>query len=482
MDIEFVDRADTLAASSAVARVVFQGETIESILGRAAPSTRFSGSRGQVLSGIDLGPERGWMTLVGGGDQAKFDLLAAEEVAGKAYEAVKFSGANILRVDCPHQDADVACHLGLGARLAAYRFAKYRTRETADKRPSISTVQIATPYSELAKHTFRTFSAVADGVYFARDLVSEPGNVLFPREFAARMRALEALGLQVEVLGEAEMTELGMGALIGVGQGSARESQLVVARWSGDADPTAPPVAFVGKGVCFDTGGISIKPADGMEGMKWDMGGAAAVAGLMHVLASRKAMINAVGVLGLTENMPDGNAQRPGDVVTSMSGQTIEIINTDAEGRLVLADALTYCLDKLKPSLIVDLATLTGAIIYALGHDFAGLFSNDDELAEKLLLAAGTEGEGLWRMPMPKSYERHIESAIADVKNTGPRAAGSINAALFLRRFVGECPWAHIDMASTAWRDAPGYPTTPEGATGFGVRLLNRFVSQALEV
>jgi leucyl aminopeptidase len=335
--------------------------------------------------------------------------------------------------------------------------------------------------SAAALAAFPPLAALADAVSFARDLVSEPANILYPAEFARRVKDLEELGLKVEILGEAEMTDLGMGSLLGVGQGSVRESQLVVIRWNGAAHPDAQPVAFVGKGVCFDTGGISIKPADGMEDMKWDMGGAAAVAGLMHVLAGRKARVNAVGILGLVENMPDGAAQRPGDVVTSMSGQTIEIINTDAEGRLVLADALWYCEQRFKPKFIVDLATLTGAIIISLGNDYAGCFSNDDALAANLLAAAGETGEPLWRMPLPEAYNKQIDSMIADVKNTGGRAGGSITAALFLQKFVKSTPWAHLDIASTAWKKPSSVPTIPEGATGYGVRLLNRMVEAKYE-
>jgi leucyl aminopeptidase len=255
----------------------------------------------------------------------------------------------------------------------------------------------------------------------------------------------------------------------------------VIVQWKGSADPAAQPIAFIGKGVCFDTGGISIKPAEGMEDMKWDMGGAAAVAGLMHALAGRKAKVNAVGVLGLVENMPDGNAQRPGDVVTSMSGQTIEVINTDAEGRLVLADALWYTQDRFKPKFMIDLATLTGAIIISLGHDYAGLFSNNDGLSEKLLEAGKAEREPLWRMPLPAAYEKQIESPIADMKNIGGRPGGSITAGLFLQKFVNGLPWAHLDIASTAWRKPSNDPTVPDGAAGFGVRLLNRLVADAYE-
>ena len=304
--------------------------------------------------------------------------------------------------------------------------------------------------------------------------------MLYPAEFARRVKALEHLGLKVEILGEAEMEKLGMGSLLGVGQGSRRESQLVVIQWNG-GHPNAPPVAFVGKGVTFDTGGISIKPADGMEDMKWDMGGAGAVAGLMHALAGRKAKVNAVGILGLVENMPDGNAQRPGDVVKTMSGQTIEVINTDAEGRLVLADALWYCQDRFKPKFMVDLATLTGAIIIALGKDYAGLFSNNDILAGHLEAAGKAENETLWRLPLPSAYEKQFDSAIADMTNVGGRPAGSITAALILQKFVNGTPCAHLDIAGVAWRKTSHTPTVPEGASGFGVRLLNRLVEENYE-
>ena len=326
---------------------------------------------------------------------------------------------------------------------------------------------------------WKDLSHLADAIFFSRDLVSEPPNVLYPESYAQRIKALESMGLEVEILGEAEMAKLGMGSLLGVGQGSVRDSQLVVIQWKGGGD--AQPIAFVGKGVCFDTGGISIKPADGMEDMKWDMGGSAAVAGLMHVVAGRKAKANVVGILGLVENMPDGNAQRPGDVVTSMSGQTIEIINTDAEGRLVLADALWYCQDRFKPKFMVDLATLTGAIIISLGNDYAGLFSNNDELSENLLAASKATGEPLWRMPLPPAYEKQIDSMIADVKNTGGRPGGSITAGLFLQRFVNNVPWAHLDIASTAWKKPSTVPTIPDGATGFGVRLLNQMIADKYE-
>ncbi|KAK0351002.1 hypothetical protein LTR94_026739, partial [Friedmanniomyces endolithicus] len=315
-----------------------------------------------------------------------------ESAAAAAYQATKLSGAEVLTIEASHLSPELAARAGFAVRLAAYRFAKYLTKQKADKIPSVTTVRVVTSDVKAAEAAFQPLSAVADAVLFSRDLVSEPANILYPAEFARRVKELEALGAKVEILGEAEMEKLGMGSLLGVGQGSVRESQLAVIQWNGGKAGEAP-IAFVGKGVCFDTGGISLKPADGMEEMKWDMGGAAAVAGLMHALVGRKAKVNVVGVLGLVENMPDGNAQRPGDVVTSMSGQTIEVLNTDAEGRLVLADALWYTQDRFKPKFMIDLATLTGAIIISLGLEYAGVFTNSDELAANIADAGPKVGE-----------------------------------------------------------------------------------------
>jgi leucyl aminopeptidase len=481
MEIEFVAAAAAVPAKTALARIVFEGESPEGFA-QAVAASRFTGAKGQTLDLIaPAGVEAARLVLVGAGKAAEFDALGAEHAAASAYNAVKTSGLETLRVELPNGDANLAARAALGVRLACYRFDKYRTKEPADKKPSLVKAQIATAEPDAALAAFPPLAALADAVSFSRDLVSEPANVLYPAEFARRVKELERLGLDVEILGEDAMRDLGMGSLLGVGQGSIRESQLVVIRWNGADDKNAQPVAFVGKGVCFDTGGISIKPADGMEDMKWDMGGAGAVAGLMHVLAGRKAKVNAVGILGLVENMPDGNAQRPGDVVTSMSGQTIEVINTDAEGRLVLADAVWYCEQRFKPKFMVDLATLTGAIIISLGNDYAGLFSNNDELAGNLLAASSLEGEPLWRMPLPPQYEKNIDSVIADVKNTGGRPGGSITAALFIQRFVKDTPWAHLDIASTAWKKPSSVPTIPEGATGYGVRLLNRMVAEKYE-
>ena len=493
MRIEFVAYDQSQApAGGAVAAVAFEdgklspgAQALDKATGGAAAraiaaAPRFTGKAGQTVELLGLeGVQRG--VVVGAGPQGEFGADAIEKAAAQAYNAVKLTGVETLTLLLPGVGAEEAARAALGATLAAYRFDKYMTTEKAEKKPSVTTVKVATDDVAAAEAAYAPLKALAEAVYFSRDLVSEPPNVLYPAEFARRVKGLESLGLEVEILDEEAMMKLGMGSLLGVGQGSVRDSQLAVIQWKGGGD--SQPVAFVGKGVCFDTGGISIKPAEGMEDMKWDMGGAAAVAGLMHALAGRKAKVNAVGILGLVENMPDGNAQRPGDVVTSMSGQTIEIINTDAEGRLVLADALWYCQDRFKPRFMVDLATLTGAIIISLGNDFAGLFSNNDELSENLLAASKATGEQLWRLPLPASYDKQIESMVADLKNTGNgRAGGSITAALFLQKFVNGLPWAHLDIAGTAWRKPSVSPMSPDGATGFGVRLLNQMVADKYEV
>ncbi|MGO9697967.1 MAG: leucyl aminopeptidase, partial [Xanthobacteraceae bacterium] len=320
---------------------------------------------------------------------------------------------------------------------------------------------------------------LADGVVLARDLVNEPANVLYPGEFARRASDLRKLGILVEVLDVAAMKKLGMRALIAVGQGSAHESKVMVMRWNG-GKRGADPVAFIGKGVCFDSGGISIKPAQGMEDMKGDMAGAACVVGLMRALASRKAQVNVVGAIGLVENMPDGKAQRPGDIVTTMSGQTVEVINTDAEGRLVLADVLHYVNKRFKPRFMINLATLTGAIIVALGQEYAGMFSNDDKLAERLTKAGEATGERVWRMPLGSEYDKMIDSKFADMKNTGGRYGGSITAAQFLQRFVNKTPWVHLDIAGTAL-GSPQTDINKSWSSGWGVRVLNRLVEDYYE-
>jgi leucyl aminopeptidase len=379
----------------------------------------------------------------------------------------------------------------LGMRLRDYRFDVYKTKKKDDADDGGPTeIFIAVDEPSAARREAKAREAVAEGVLTARSLVNEPANVLYPEEFANRAKELEKLGVEVEIFDEPAMRELGMGALLGVGQGSIRESRVVIMRWRGgkpakdgakdSSKAKAQPIAFVGKGVCFDTGGISIKPAAGMEDMKGDMAGAACVVGLMRALAARKAKVDVVGAIGLVENMPGPDAQRPGDIVKSMSGQTIEVINTDAEGRLVLADVLWYVQDKFKPKFIVDLATLTGAILVALGQEHAGLFANDDELAGRLLATGKTTGEKLWRLPLGSAYDKMIDSKFADMKNTGGRHAGSITAAQFLQRFVNGTPWAHLDIAGTGM-NSPGNDVNQSWGSGFGVRLLDRLVADYYE-
>ena len=457
-------------------------------LTRAMERSRFKGKKRETLAivgpaGVDLTR----VVLIGMGKPEEVDASLAQALGGEIVAhwnaAGETDGAFALEAPAGaaiNQTA-LAANIAFGARLRGYRFDRYKTKEKEEQKPSLKTISVMTTDPSASERDYKPMAGIATGVFFTRDLVSEPANVLYPESFARHCRDLASIGIDVEVLGEAEMKKLGMGALLGVGQGSVRESQLVVMRWNGHPDQNEPPVAFIGKGVCFDTGGISIKPASGMEDMKWDMAGAGAVAGVMKALASRGAKANVVGIVGLVENMPDGNAQRPGDIVTSMSGQTIEVLNTDAEGRLVLADALWYCQDRFKPRLMVDLATLTGAIIISLGHEYAGLFSNSDEVSEKLAAAGKAVGEGLWRLPLGEAYDKDIDCDVADMKNIGGgRAAGSITAAQFLQRFTNKVDWAHLDIAGVAW-SKKDKPTIPKGATAFGVRLLDRFVAENYE-
>jgi leucyl aminopeptidase len=373
-------------------------------------------------------------------------------------------------------DAAAAARIGFGAAARSWRYDVYRTKLGRKQKPTLEEVVIVGA-GEGAEAAWADKEALLAGLGFTRTLVTEPANIIYPESFVERCRKeMDGLGVEFTVLDESEMQALGMGALIGVGQGSERPPRLLAMRWNGGGD--AKPVVFIGKGITFDTGGISIKPAAGMEAMKWDMGGAGAVAGTIRTLAARKAKANVIGICVLAENMPDGKAQRPGDVVTSMSGQTIEVINTDAEGRLVLCDAITWAQREYKPEVMVDLATLTGAMIISLGHEYAGMFANDDGLADRLREAGQESGDRLWRMPMGEAYDKLMDSPIADMKNSGPREGGSITAACYLGRFVDEgVKWAHLDIAGMVWADKPGH-LCDKGATGFGVALLDRFVAK----
>ena len=450
-------------------------------------SSRFSGEKNQSLEIVaPAGVKNSRIVLLGLGDPKSLKDTDLENLGGSAVAALNAAGetaAAVLADGLPNGD-HAAARVALGARLRHYYFDKYKTKEGKDKKPSLKTLSIHHSEQAKAKKAFTPLDQTAKGVFLARDVISEPANIIYPKSFVAAAKKLEKTGLKVRALGEREMKKLGMGSLLGVGQGSVQESQLLIMEWNGAParakDKT--PIAIVGKGVCFDTGGISLKPGQGMWDMKWDMGGAGVTLGLMAALAARKAKVNVVGICGLVENMPDGNAQRPGDIVTSMSGQTIEVLNTDAEGRLVLADALTYVQKEFKPKAIVDLATLTGAIMVSLGLDRAGVFANDDKIAEQLTTAGDAVGEPLWRMPLGPEYDKLIDSDIADMKNiAASRWAGSTVAAQFLQRFIeGETPWAHLDIAGVTWSDK-AQPTRPKGATAFGVRLLNDWIAENYE-
>ncbi len=461
-------------------------EASKGALAKAAKTGGFSGRKDQFLEIIaPEGLSASRVVLAGAGKADKFTLLDAEALGGGAIGRLlktreKSAAIALEEFSTPSDSVGhLAAHMALGALLRTYRFDVYRTTLEKDQKPVLAKLSVHTPSSS-AKSIFADLEKVADGIFLTRDLVSEPANILYPESFAKRCQELESLGVKVKVLGEKEMKKLGMGSLLGVGQGSIRESKLVAMEWMG-GKKTDKPVAFVGKGVTFDTGGISLKPGPGMEDMKWDMGGAGAVTGAMAALAGRKAKANVVGIIGLVENMPDGNAQRPGDVVTAMSGKTIEILNTDAEGRLVLADAIWWTQETYKPKVVVDLATLTGAIIISLAHEFGGMFTTDDDLAAQLSAAGETTGDKLWRMPLTKAHYDMIKSDIADMKNIGGREGGSSTAAAFIGNFVKEDQaWAHLDIAGMAWTTKEK-PTNPKGGTGFGVRVLDRFVKDNYE-
>jgi leucyl aminopeptidase len=461
------------------------------LVARAAKSERFAGKSGSALDIVaPEGLKASRLVVLGTGKAAD---QAQDRAQGKPQDFVKLGGAAMGRIPSAASEAmllleladgplkpDSAADVALGATLRAYAFDRYKTRrKEGEEGPVKARITLGVADVPGAKRAWAAREAIANGVVMARDLVNEPPNVLFPIEFARRASSLRKLGVGIDVLDVKAMTKLGMGALLGVGQGSRQDSRIVVMRWNGGKKGTAP-IAFIGKGVCFDTGGISIKPAAGMEDMKGDMAGAACVVGLMQALAGRKAKVNAIGAIGLVENMPDGNAQRPGDIVTSMSGQTIEIINTDAEGRLVLADVCHYVNTKFKPKFMIDLATLTGAIMVALGQEHAGLFSNDDKLSEQLTQAGLETGEKVWRLPLGPEYDKMIDSKFADMKNTGGRFGGSITAAQFIQRFVGKTPWAHLDIAGTGF-SSPSSDINKSWGAGWGVRLLDRLVAEHYE-
>ncbi len=459
----------------------------QALLSRIIDVSEFKGKLAASLATIaPAGAVVERVVLVGVGDPAKIKADDWLKIGGAALSKIGKAKAASVIFALPGTEisAENAAEFALGMLLRSYTFDKYKTKKgkdedeaKEDKTAASITIHVADPHA--AKKAYASVEAVAEGVILARDLVNEPANILGPVEFAERVEELKKLDVKVEILGEKEMKKLGMGSLLGVAQGSSRPARLAIMEWHGGKGKDKP-IAFVGKGVTFDSGGVSIKPAAGMDEMKGDMGGAAAVTGLMHTLASRKAKVNAVGIIGLVENMVNGDAQRPGDIVTSMSGQTIEVLNTDAEGRLVLADALYYCNDRFNPKFMVNLATLTGAIMVALGVYRAGLFSNDDELAGQLFDAGEATGEKLWRMPLGDEYDKLIDTKNADMKNIGGRHGGAIIAAQFLKRFVGDTPWAHLDVAGTAM-GSPATEYSQSWASGFGVRLLDRLVRDNFE-
>lgn len=459
-------------------------ENCGGLLTEALTTGRFKGSAGQQVSVVlpqSLSSSRA--VLVGLGkikeDDSNSQLHATELAAGHLVKQYSCSGFETIaiHVDTPEQAVSAAT----GSKLAAYQYIEWFTKKKPEEQQSLSETSIILDDHREAEKAWTVASAAIEGTYLSRDLVNAPPNVLFPASFAQQVKSLESLGVEVEILDEQEMSELGMASLLGVGQGSVKESQLGIMKWNG-TDSDSDPVMLVGKGVCFDTGGISLKPGEKMEEMRGDMGGAAAVTGTIKALALRKAKVNAVGIVGLVENMPDGNAIRPGDILVSASGQTIEVQNTDAEGRLVLADALWYAQEYFTPRVMIDLATLTGAILISLGHSYAGMFCNDDSLADELFQSGMSTGEKVWRMPLGEEYDKLIKSQFADMKNIGGRPAGSITAAQFLQRFVREgVRWAHLDIAGVAWVDGDKSPTDPSWGSGFGPRLLDRWIANHYE-
>ena len=496
MKIDFLDRG--LATEGTLVIGAFEGKKLQGIaaevdkktdgsLTRAIAAKDFKGKKDEAIRLIaPNGLKISEIILFGLGKESDITPLSLEELGAKVTAALerckdKSAFIHFPALSTKTLDENTAtAHVAYGALLRTWKFDKYQTKKKDQPACALKTLGFMTDSPKAAKKTFEPLNHIAEGVFLTRHVVSEPPNVIYPESLAKIAKDLKKLGVGVEVLNESQMKKLGMNALLGVGQGSIRDSQLVVLTWKGGPKNQAP-LAVVGKGVTFDTGGISLKPAQDMDDMKYDMAGSGVVLGLIRALAGRKAKVNVVGVMGLTENMPSGSAQRPGDIVTSMSGQTIEILNTDAEGRLVLADALWYTQSRFKPQAMIDLATLTGAIVVSLGSEYAGLFSNNDTLAERLKGAGDITGEKLWRLPLGDAYDKDIDSVVADVKNIGSgRGAGSITAAQFLQRFVNDVPWAHLDIAGTAW-DKKGRPLSVKGATAFGVRLLNQWIQTHYE-
>lgn len=433
------------------------------------------------------------LILLGLGKKEKLDNITLETIGGKLFLALQEAGAQTVDIFLNGIEdikdtttAEIAGHLAFGLKLRSYKFTKYKSEKKEDAPAKIKDITIITDAHSAATDLYKNFEAVGDGVFFARDLVNEPPNTLHPETYAERIKEeLKPLGVEVEILDEKKMQKLGFGALLSVGQGSIRESKAVIMKWNGQGKikkNNKNPIALVGKGVTFDTGGISLKPGAGMDLMKMDMGGSAAVVGTMKTLATRKAKANVIGIVGLVENMPSDRAYRPGDIISSLAGKTIEVLNTDAEGRLVLADVLTYVQDTYKPEVVIDLATLTGAIMVALGLEYCGTFANDDDLWEKLKQASDNTGEKFWRMPLDEAYRKEVESQVADLKNMGDSSyGGSCTAAAFLEHFIqNDVKWAHIDIAGTAWW-TKDKPTTPKGGTGFPVRALNDLIEQHFE-
>lgn len=451
----------------------------------------FEGKSGQTLV-IPTGKDDTQNIILAGlGDKKKLDPITCETIGGKIFAALKTSDSSKAVIHLKGIEdikdlstAEIAARISMGLTLASYRFDKYKSKNNT--KTNLKSVSIITDAHTASAKLFKTYEAVAQGVFLARDLVNEPPNTLYPENYVKRIKEeFKPLDVEIEVLNENKMKKMGFGALLAVGQGSEKESQVVIMKWNGGKKTknAKTPIAFVGKGVTFDTGGISIKPSADMDLMKMDMGGSAAVVGAIKALALRKAKVNAVGIIGLVENMPSDRAYRPGDIIKSHAGKTIEVLNTDAEGRLVLADLLTYIQKTHKPEVIIDLATLTGAIMVGLGFEYCGAFANDNDLWSGLDEASKHAGEKFWRMPLDEAYRKEMESDVADLKNLGSlgRYGGACSAAGFLEHFIEEgTTWAHIDIAGTAWWKS-SKPTTPKGGTGFGVRTLNDFVANKFE-